>query len=63
MEHSTYRDQITGALVHQMTGHPSVNHLTYFLQRSFTPDSKTLLLTSHRTGSPEVYVAQAFLPV
>jgi len=55
MEHSTYRDRITGALVHQMTRHPSVNHLTYFLQSSFTPDSKTLLFTSHRSGSPQVF--------
>ena len=58
MEHSTCRDRITGALVHQMTRHPSVNHPTYFLQSSFTPDSKTLLFTSHRSGSPQAYVAE-----
>lgn len=57
MEHSTYRDRITGALVHQMTRHPSVNHLTYFLQSAFTPDSKALLFTSYRTGSPQLFEA------
>src|SRR5204862_4475364 len=54
-EHSTYRDRVTGALVHQMTNHPSINHSTYFLQSSFTPDGHTLIFTSYRTGAPQLF--------
>lgn len=57
MEHSTYRDRMTGTLIHRMTGPPSVNHLTCFSPSSFTPDSMTLLFTSCRTGSPQVFAA------
>lgn len=53
-EHSTYQDRVTGAVVHQMTNHPSINHATYFLQSSFTPDNRTLIFTSYRTGSPQL---------
>ncbi|MBI3683362.1 MAG: PD40 domain-containing protein [Acidobacteria bacterium] len=56
-EHSTYRDGATGALVHQMTSHPSINHATYFLQSSFTPDGRTLLFTSYRTGAAQLFEA------
>jgi oligogalacturonide lyase len=56
-EHSTYRDRVTGALVHQMTSHPSINHATYFLQSSFTPDGRTLIFTSYRTGEPQLFEA------
>ncbi len=54
-EHSTYRDRATGALVHQMTCHPSINHPTYFLQSSFTPDGRTLIFTSYRTGEAQLF--------
>lgn len=56
-EHSTYRDRVTNALIHQMTDHPSINHPTYFLQSSFTPDNKSVLFTSYRTGSPQMFEA------
>jgi hypothetical protein len=54
-EHSSYRDRVTGRLVHQMTSHPSINHATYFLQSSFIPDGSTLLFTSYRSGSAQLY--------
>ena len=54
-EHSTYPDPATGALVHQMTSHPSINHPTYFLQSSFTPDGRKLIFTSYRTGSAQIF--------
>lgn len=56
-EHSSYRDRSTGALVHQMTSHPSINHPTYFLHSSFTPDGGTLVFTSYRTGSAQLFEA------
>jgi len=59
-EHSTYRDRLTGALIHQMTQHPSINHATYFLQSSFTPDGSALLLISYRTGAPQLFEIAPF---
>lgn len=56
-EHSTYRDRITGRTVHQMTNHASINHPTYFLQSSFFPDGHSLVFTSYRTGSPQLFTA------
>lgn len=56
-EHSTYRDRATGALVHQMTAHPSINHATYFLQTSFTPGDRELIFTSYRNGSAQLFEA------
>jgi oligogalacturonide lyase len=57
-EYSNYRDRATGALVHQMTSHPSINHPAYFLQSSFTPDGERILFTSYRTGSAQLFSAR-----
>ena len=57
-EHSQYRDPATGALVHQITSHPSISHPAYFLQSSFTPGCEELFFTSYRSGSPELYIAR-----
>src|SRR2546427_3053481 len=54
-EHSTYRDRATGATIHQLTSHASINHPTYFLQSSFTPDGETLIFISYRTGSAQLF--------
>jgi hypothetical protein len=56
-EHSTYRDEATGALVHQLTSAPAISHPTYFLQRSFTAGNRTLIFTSYRTGSAQLFEA------
>ncbi|MBI4906103.1 MAG: PD40 domain-containing protein [Acidobacteria bacterium] len=56
-EHSEFPDAVTGARVHQMTSHPSINHATYFLQSSFSPDGSALLFTSYRTGAAQLYEA------
>lgn len=56
-EHAAYRDRATGALVHQMTNAPCINHATYFLQSSFSPDGRWLLLTSYRSGAAQLYEA------
>lgn len=57
-EHSTFADSVTGATVHQITRHPSINHPTYFLQSSFTPDGSHVLFTSYRTGVPQLFEAR-----
>src|SRR5437764_13240508 len=56
-EHSRFSDPITGATVHQMTRHASINHPAYFLQSSFTPDGSHVLFTSYRTGAPQLFEA------
>src|SRR5713226_6570317 len=56
-EHSTQIDPDTGARVHQVTSHPSIDHPTYFLQSSFFPDGRSLVFTSYRTGSPQLFQA------
>src|ERR1700738_4200280 len=56
-EHSTCADPVTGATIHQLTRHPSINHPTYFLQSSFTPDGAHVLFTSYRTGAPQLFEA------
>jgi oligogalacturonide lyase len=56
-EHSTHIDPDTHARVHQITSHPSINHPTYFLQSSIFPDDRSLVFTSYRTGSPQLFQA------
>ena len=50
-ELSAYQDSATGAQVHQLTNQPCINHATYFLQCSFTPDGQTLIFVSYRDGN------------
>lgn len=59
-EHSSYHDRATGALVHQITSHPSINHATYFLQSSFSPDGQALLFVSYRSGGAQLYEVERF---
>ncbi|MCC6391953.1 MAG: PD40 domain-containing protein, partial [Bryobacterales bacterium] len=56
-EHSVFVDKATHARVHQMTSQACINHATYFLQSSFTPDGRTLLFTSYRTGTAQLFEA------
>lgn len=59
-EHSIYQDRVTGAVVHECTSHPSINHPTYFLQSSFTPDGQNLIFTSYRPGDAQLFEIQGF---
>jgi hypothetical protein len=54
-EHSSYLDPVTGARVHQLTNHASINHPTYFLHSSFTPDGAALFFTSYRAGAAQIF--------
>lgn len=38
-----------------MTAADAISHPTYFLQRSFTPDNRSLIFTSYRTGGPQLF--------
>lgn len=55
-----HRDAATGVRVWQATSHPSINHATYFLQSSFTPDGKTLLFISNRGGNWQLFRIRPF---
>jgi Tol biopolymer transport system component len=57
-EMASYAARSTGARIFQVTNHPSINHLSYFLQSSFTPDSKRLIFTSYRTGNAQLFEAR-----
>ena len=59
-EHTVFEDEQTGARVHQLTNHPSVNHPTYFLQSSFTPDQEALVFSSYRTGQAQLFEVGVF---
>lgn len=56
-EYSSYADPATGVRIHQITNHPSINHLSYFLQSSFTLDAKQLIFTSYRAGDAQLFAA------
>jgi hypothetical protein len=54
-EYRRLNDEKTGAVVHQLTQHPTINHNLYFLNRSFTPDGRTVVFTSYRHGDPNLF--------
>jgi oligogalacturonide lyase len=56
-EHRVFTDEHTGATVHQLTNAPHVSHPTYFLRSSFTPGQRSVIFTSYRTGSAQLFEA------
>jgi hypothetical protein len=59
-EHALERDAATGARVHRLTGAPCINHHTYFLNSSLTPDERALIFSSNRTGGWQLYSVEPF---
>jgi hypothetical protein len=59
-EYSPETDRATGVRVHKLTAHESINHATYFLQSSLTPDGRTLIFTSYRGGDAQLYAVRPF---
>ena len=43
--------------IRQITAHPSTNHPSYFLHRSFLPGEGLLFFTSYRTVLPQLFLA------
>jgi dipeptidyl aminopeptidase/acylaminoacyl peptidase len=54
------RDGATGVEVLQLTAGAAISHATYFLQSSFTPDGRTLLFISNRTGNWQLYTISPY---
>ncbi|HEU0120826.1 MAG TPA: oligogalacturonate lyase family protein [Bryobacteraceae bacterium] len=55
-----HTDSATGTEVLQLTTAPAISHATYFLQSSFTPDGRTLLFISNRTGSWQLFAVTPY---
>ncbi len=54
-EYALTRDRETGARVHRLTGHPSINHSFFFLNPSFRPGHPGQVgFVTHRGGRPQV---------
>ncbi len=56
-EHRLFTDEYTGATVHQLTSAPHVSHPTYFLSSSLTARRRSVIFTSYRTGSAQLFEA------
>lgn len=54
------RDRITGTEVLQLTAAEAISHPTYFLQSSFTPDGRTLLFSSNRAGTWQLFAIAGY---
>ena len=50
-----FHDPKTDTQIWQMTTDVSINHNLYFLTSSFTPDQKSLVFTSYRSGQADFY--------
>ena len=48
-------DKRTGASIRQMTDHPAISHNLYFSNPSWTPDGKSIVFTSYRSGKPDLF--------
>jgi oligogalacturonide lyase len=59
-EHSIEKDAATGARVHRLTGAACINHHTYFLNSSMTPDEEALIFASNRSGAWQLYSIEPF---
>ncbi|MFZ5928813.1 MAG: hypothetical protein ACOYX1_15365 [Acidobacteriota bacterium] len=59
-EHSLEQDPATGARVHRLTSASCINHHTYFLNSSLTPDEQELLFSSNRSGAWQLYSIEPF---
>lgn len=49
------RDPQTGAVVRQITDHPSIHHQPFFFVPAYDDAMARLVFISHRTGSPQVF--------
>lgn len=53
----SFRDSVTNTPILQVTNSPAISHPTYFLQSSFTLDGTSIIFTSYRTGSAQLFEA------
>jgi len=56
-EKKVLKDAKTDVTIFQMTDHPSIHHNLYFVNPSCTPDGKTVIFVSERSGTANLYKA------
>jgi oligogalacturonide lyase len=56
-EKKVFKDAKMGVMIFQMTDHPSIHHNLYFVNPSCTPDGKTVIFVSDRSGAANLYKA------
>ena len=54
-ESRSFRDE-NGAVVRQVTTHPSIHHHPFFFVEAFDDQMRHLVFISHRTGTPQIFV-------
>jgi len=54
-ESRTFRDELTGAAVRQVTDHPSIHHHPFYYVPAWDDAMRRLIFVSHRTGRPEIF--------
>lgn len=54
-ESKSFTDVRTGALIRQITNHPSIHHHPFFLIPAYDDNVTRLFFVSHRTGSPQIF--------
>ena len=56
-EWEAYDDEQTGSRVTRLTSAPCTNHPLYYLTNSFSPDCKSMVFASDRTGKMDLFLA------
>ncbi len=54
-ESKKFTDDTTGAILRQVTDHPSIHHHPFYYIPSFDDSMENLFFVSHRTGRPEIF--------
>jgi oligogalacturonide lyase len=57
-EGRSFADGKTGALVRQITDHPSIHHHPFFTIPAYDDAMRWLVFVSHRTGSPQIFAEE-----
>lgn len=57
-ESRTLRDARTGAVIRQVTSHPSIHHHPFFFVPAYDDAMKRLIFVSHRTGAPQLFAEE-----
>lgn len=57
-ESRSFRDETTGALIRQVTDHPSIHHHPFFFVPAYDDAMRRLVFVSHRTGAPQLFAEE-----
>jgi oligogalacturonide lyase len=54
-EARTFRDEVTGATIRQVTTHPAIHHHPFYYLPAYDDAMARLVFISHRTGQPTIF--------